>query len=1403
VLLLSGVFVNLLPFPLFFNIDILFGSIFALLILRLYGTVWGAIAASCISLPTSVLWHHPFAILIMTIEVWVTGWLCNRYRLSLLFANTLYWLVCGMGLAYGALNYVMVMTNSSTIIMIKLAINGIGNALIADFLFYCWLSFRSREKLVFQQISANLLAALALLPALIFFIFTARQDYAEAEQASHLEVMNHSLQLERAFDRWLHDQMTSLDRLAALEGELPHLDQQLAMQHMLSINQHFSRIALFDENKHLLLSKPTGERDLQQGNNFTFSPGHAPLTTAYCFHPQAKERDALEKPSPPKVFCIAPLSKNERQQGYLTAQLNLEGIPPIFTNICSKELYFTLLDQHNRVIASNWPQLYPQEIFNRGPGHTEKSPDGFLLWIPDAPANSPYSERWPHALFFRQVPISTVEGWSLLVEKPMNSLQNRLYFQYTAKFTLLFITVLVCLIASAYFNRRVTAAITQLENWTGEMANQIPKTTPQTTAPNSRWLEVSTLIDHFANMAAELRLQFIKIQQMNLSLEQKVFERTQSLQASHDLLLHLTDAVPVGIFQADSQGRCIFINDRFAQITGLTHKAHLGKGWFTALHPEDRERVVQDWKKNIAAHRAFFSSEFRLLTPKGQIRWAQSITKRIDIKTQEGPCYIGCLLDLTEQKESEIALREHSTNLSNLVETTNDLVVVTNLSGSVLFWNQTVLNALGYSKEEFFGLQLCNLYREKDAKILSKELADLRQGQQFENRLPLKTAAGDTFPVSARLSLGRWNGADCLFLFYKDLRLEDEARRLFQRLFHNNPALMVLTSLPDRLLVDVNSAFERTLGYSRDEVIGKTTVELGLFVHPHQQQAILKQVYERKNIHGMMLQIRSKDGIVVEGLFSGENIISQGKEYWLSVMVDVTPWRLAQQALHRRESYLSAIIESLPGLVWLKDENSRFLTVNATFAQSCGKKLPEKVEGKFDEDVWPEKLATAYRKDDQKVLTTGKPLMLEEEIFDHGKNKWFETFKAPVWDKRGKIIGTVGYARDITERRQAELALKESRERLLTATSAAQLGIFSYDFTSGEIYHSPQFLVLFGLPPESQLERDADLLPKALHPDDRETLLAKFDAVNTPGSGGILDHEFRIYRPDGTLRWLRLVGRTVFSKAIPPRPLRANGILQDLSERKEMEEALKTSQNQALAANAEKTQLLSTVAHEFRTPLSLMSSSLDILDRYGFRLSPKQRTTQKQHLRSGLNQLKHLIDTALTFNRSESIPSQSAAESIQLSKLLTTICQEMQLTWSREHEFRVEISPQLSSIKVEPHLFRRIIENLLTNAFFYTPSEGKIHFLATKQGETLHIQVKDTGMGIADQDRSRIFTSFYRGENVGSTRGMGLGLHIVQTAVQQMGGKIFFRSKLHKGTTFIIDLPLPLKNHGAYEPGHN
>jgi two-component system cell cycle sensor histidine kinase/response regulator CckA len=227
----------------------------------------------------------------------------------------------------------------------------------------------------------------------------------------------------------------------------------------------------------------------------------------------------------------------------------------------------------------------------------------------------------------------------------------------------------------------------------------------------------------------------------------------------------------------------------------------------------------------------------------------------------------------------------------------------------------------------------------------------------------------------------------------------------------------------DYRILDVNPQYEKHTGMRRSQVVGKlATVAYGLAEAP-----LLKE-YASVALGEQPLRFE----VYFEPLKRYFSISAApiGPKLFATIFSDITLAKSQAEAIEKSRLSLRALLDNQPHLAWLKDRHGRFLAVNEAFALACGQRSPEAVVGKTDLDVWPLALAEAYRADDEAVMASGVQKMVEEQIAEVDGTRWFETYKSPVLDAAGDIVGTTGIARDITERKRAEEARLQSERKL-------------------------------------------------------------------------------------------------------------------------------------------------------------------------------------------------------------------------------------------------------------------------------------------------------------------------------------------------------------------------------------
>jgi PAS domain S-box-containing protein len=188
-------------------------------------------------------------------------------------------------------------------------------------------------------------------------------------------------------------------------------------------------------------------------------------------------------------------------------------------------------------------------------------------------------------------------------------------------------------------------------------------------------------------------------------------------------------------------------------------------------------------------------------------------------------------------------------------------------------------------------------------------MATMLRGERESCPLPLMHKDGSQVPVETRIWLGSWNGVKCLFGVSKNLTEEREANQRFERLFRNNPCPINLSILPDRRLVDVNEAFLKTFGFTREEVIGQSAESLNLIVKEEQRAALSESLQAEGRLVNVEVQFKRKDGSLLDGLVFGEVFNNKGQQFLLAVMTDITERKQAERELDRLSVIQRALME--------------------------------------------------------------------------------------------------------------------------------------------------------------------------------------------------------------------------------------------------------------------------------------------------------------------------------------------------------------------------------------------------------------------------------------------------------------------------------------------------------------
>jgi PAS domain S-box-containing protein len=426
------------------------------------------------------------------------------------------------------------------------------------------------------------------------------------------------------------------------------------------------------------------------------------------------------------------------------------------------------------------------------------------------------------------------------------------------------------------------------------------------------------------------------------------------------------------VMDAKTQG-ITYISPAFEEICEMpVAAAHANPTFYNELiHPEDRPRVLQVVEGMESTRQ--IDEEFRIVCPSGRVKWIRVIGCTVRDGNGSVQRIVGTAREISAYKEMEAILRESEDRYRDLVEHSTDLICTHNLAGRLLSVNELPAKVLGYTPEELLNRPMRDFLVPEGREQFDASLVEIQKTGFVKGLMAVLTKSGEqriweyhntlrTDTAGPPIVRGIAHDVTDEKRMEKALRRSEEK---FAKAFLASPYPMIISSMEDSKVIEVNGKFVEITGFSRKEAIGRTSLELELWACPSDRDEVLREVKAMGRVPSKQIVFQTKAGKHLIVAYSGELIELAGRPCLLSVCEDITERKHAEAKLQEYEK----VVEGVEEMIAVVDREYRYLVANRAFTrlhgrpkeEILGRAVPEVLDRDFFERVVREKLDRAFR----------------------------------------------------------------------------------------------------------------------------------------------------------------------------------------------------------------------------------------------------------------------------------------------------------------------------------------------------------------------------------------------------------------------------------------------------------
>ncbi len=596
------------------------------------------------------------------------------------------------------------------------------------------------------------------------------------------------------------------------------------------------------------------------------------------------------------------------------------------------------------------------------------------------------------------------------------------------------------------------------------------------------------------------------------------------------------------------------------------------EAFLARVHPDDRQ-LVKEANQKALAQEENYSIDRRIVRPDGEVRVVHEEADVMFNDQGRAVRMLGTIQDITERQKAEVALRDSELLYRTLFEAAGDAIFL--LDGDRLIdCNNKALEIYGCTREQMIGMTLVAISPEfqpdgQNSRTKAQEkIAAALGGQPQFFEWKSRRFDGKVFDVEVNLKALPWSGHTYLLAISRDISdrkqtqeaLKASEARL-QYLLANSPSAIFTCEVGgnyDATFISEN--VKLLIGYDPEQFLNQPNFWADL-LHPEDKPHIfsnLPQVIER-GWHVHEYRLRHADGTYRwfrAHLRRMDNERGEPQEL-VGCLLDISDRKQAEAELIEFKERFTDILNNTDAYIYMKDLDSKYFYINKK-TEELFKSKCEVVQGKTDFDFFTAPIAAQIRAMDRKVLDRGTYLQVEEvaQLKEEVTTslRYYLTQKFPLKDTNSQIYGLCGISTDITELKQAQMALQESQERYQIVGQATGVGLWQWNIENDSFYYSKRYKEILGYREDEMIHVNLEKFLAMVHPEDRDYLQKSIQA-HLEQDIPYRNIEFRLQKKTGNYCWVSGSGQAVFDET--GQPIRMVSSTQDISDRKRAEEELR------------------------------------------------------------------------------------------------------------------------------------------------------------------------------------------------------------------------------------------------------